>query len=193
MKRPNLPGLLQEIAHAPPVHRRQLDRQETVLVSPGERAASASAPELLESKSASGGLPWQQSPREQLAPGASSAALSAEEPRTVEAPVEYRSQIAALMANASHAEELAWLKRRVQRLEKVLFAVLPNFLLIPHLSAKQRELVAKGTQLLKKAIDEEGPATARAGAMPGRPAADGPSREDREESHGEKRRGDSGA
>jgi hypothetical protein len=163
MKRPIVPGLLQEIAHAPPVHRRQLDRQETVLVSPGERAASAPPPELLKPKSGSDGLPWQQGPREQ-APGARLAALSAEEPRTVEAPAEYQSQIARPMANASHEEELASLKRRVQRLEKVLFAVLPNFLLIPQLSARQRELVAKGTQLLKKAIDEEGPATARAAA-----------------------------
>lgn len=168
MKRPDLPGLLQEIAHAPPVHRRQLDRQETVLVSPGGRAASSSPPELLDPKSGSGGLPWQQSPREQQAPGACSAALSTDAPRTVEAPAGYRRQIAALMANASNEEELAWLKRRVQRLEKVLFAVLPNFLLIPQLSARQRELVAKGTQLLKKVIDEEGPATARAAATPGK-------------------------
>ncbi len=147
--------LLQKVGSAPPVYRAPLDRQETILALPGELEGSMPPPIPLNEEAI-----FLENPPP----------LTADDQRTVEAPAEYKRQVAEMDARAAQEtgeDELASVRRRMLRLERILCAVMPSLLLIPALPEKRRKVLAQATQLLKKAIVEESAQKPGAG-MPGR-------------------------
>jgi hypothetical protein len=157
VKTSDFPDLLREVASAPPVRPKPLARQETIPADPGELAASQAVPAPISEKSPSGDLPWLPSP-EEMAQGAMATApraLNTDNQKTVKAPPDYERQIAAMVEEAAREREIGNLSRRVHRLERILYAVLPNLLLIPQFLAKQRAVVTKATELLRRALIEE--------------------------------------
>jgi hypothetical protein len=157
--------LLQEAGSPPPVHRVPIDRQETILSAPGE---------------SNGGLPPPVLPPILLEDEASFlenppplGAGGADDQRTVEAPAGYARQVAEMDARAvqdARDEEIAKLRRRLLRLERVFCAVLPSLLLIPGLPEQRRKVLAQAIHLLKKALEEKSPPKAGAGRAPGKAA-----------------------
>ncbi len=149
--------LLQKVGSAPPVYRAPLDRQETILAVPGELEA---------------GLPPMPPPiplEEEAIFLESPPALTGDGQRTIEAPAEYRRQVAEMDARAARDardEELASLRRRTLRLERILCAVMPSLLLIPALPEKRRKVLAEAIQLLRKTLQAESPPKAGAGGAP---------------------------
>jgi hypothetical protein len=152
--------LIREVASAPSVQPKPLERQETIPAVPGELAASHAVPVPIREKSASGDLPWIPSPEEKAhgAMATAPSSLNTDNQKTVKAPPDYERQIAAMVEDAAREREIGNLSRRVQRLERILYAVLPNLLLIPQFLAKQRAVVTKATELLRRALIEERPA-----------------------------------
>jgi hypothetical protein len=149
--------LIREVASAPSVQPKPLERQETIPAVPGELAASHAVPAPIAEKTTSGDLPWCPSPEEK-AQGATATAApgpATDNQLTVKAPPDYKRQIAAMVEEAAREREIAHLSRRVHRLERILYAVLPNLLLIPQFLAKQRAVVTKATELLRRALIEE--------------------------------------
>lgn len=139
MKTREFPDLLREVASAPPVQPKPLGRQETI-PEPGAQAASHADPAPITEKNAIGHLPWIPSP-EETAQGSTAAAPpppNTDNQKTVKAPPDYERQIAAMVEEAAREREIAHLSRRVHRLERILYVVLPNLLLIPQFLAKQR-------------------------------------------------------